>query len=217
MGRIVNDTLSEIPDAYYKERDFNNDGEKDDYIYIPVAVDGDYQIVVDPEPDANPDDTYSLFLCYEGGSYYLDENQSISEIPTDPYVFTVLRPDTPIRPNGKNEGGIGNFYNYKSKSNISDNSDLYYLFNWSDGNYSNWLGPYESGEEVIASYSWSETGSYNVSVLTRSDKGFFSEWSDPLTISITTPRNKPLNYNIFSWLLDRFPLLERLLTLIRLF
>jgi len=41
---------------------------------------------------------------------------------------------------------------------------IYYLFDWGDGNFSDWLGPYPSGQTMDAPNSWSDLGDYEVKV-----------------------------------------------------
>ncbi|MCD6108537.1 MAG: hypothetical protein J7J89_03585, partial [Thermoplasmata archaeon] len=55
---------------------------------------------------------------------------------------------------------------------------------WGDGTNSGWLGPYNSGETVEASHSWSEKGEYSIKVKAKDINGLESEWSDPLVISM---------------------------------
>ena len=49
---------------------------------------------------------------------------------------------------------------------------------------SNWLGPYNSGETVNVSYSWSKKGRYEVKVKSRDIHKAESEWSDPLVVNM---------------------------------
>jgi hypothetical protein len=65
---------------------------------------------------------------------------------------------------------------------------IYYKWSWGDDSFSEWLGPYESGEEITTSHIWNRFGKYSIKVKAKDDQGFESMWSKPLTISM--PRNK---------------------------
>ncbi len=53
---------------------------------------------------------------------------------------------------------------------------------WGDGNISDWLGPYGSGETVSFTHYWSETGNYYIKVSAKDEYGQQSEW---LTFNVT--------------------------------
>ena len=65
---------------------------------------------------------------------------------------------------------------------------LYYKFDWGDDTDSGWLGPYNSGDIVEASHSWDEKGNYNIRVIAKDENNKYSQWSEPLPISM--PKNK---------------------------
>jgi hypothetical protein len=57
------------------------------------------------------------------------------------------------------------------------------MFDWGDGNFSDWIGPVASGTSVSAAYSWPEAGSYGVRVK-ATDGTSESGWSYPWTVTI---------------------------------
>jgi len=57
------------------------------------------------------------------------------------------------------------------------------MWDWGDGSYSAWLGPFDSGEVISASHAWSK-GSYNIKVKAKDVLGAESNWSDPLILII---------------------------------
>jgi len=93
-------------------------------------------------------------------------------------------PDKPERPSGPSSGNIGVSYSYSSHAVDRDGDLIYYLFDWGDGSNSGWLGPYNSSQDVNASHTWSEIGSYNIKVKVKDVNGAESEWSDPLPVSM---------------------------------
>jgi hypothetical protein len=106
-----------------------------------------------------------------------------------------IRPDKPLTPTGEKQGSINEEYMYSTSSFDPDNDDLYYLFDWDDRTYSQWLGPYLSGDTASISHSWKREGDYNIRVKVKDEHGYESEWSDP--ISINMPKNKPIFDNYF--------------------
>ena len=91
-----------------------------------------------------------------------------------------LKPETP---SGESEGKIGEEYIYSTVTTDPDGDDVYYRFDWGDETYSNWLGPYESGETCDdGKKTWDSRGNYQVRVQAKDTNGKLSEWSDPLPI-----------------------------------
>ena len=41
-------------------------------------------------------------------------------------------------------------------------NDLFIKIDWGDGEITDWLGPYDSGEEAVHSHSWDEEGFYEI-------------------------------------------------------
>ena len=111
----------------------------------------------------------------------------------------------PERPSGPTSGKPGEEYIYSSSTIDPFDLDLYYLFDWGDGNISEWIGPYNSGDECSTTYTWQNTGNYDIRVKAKNINGSESVWSDPLSVSM--PRNKPFDFNfkLLEWLFERFP------------
>jgi hypothetical protein len=130
-------------------------------------------------------------------------------------------PDKPSIPSGSISGKAGNSYAYSSSTIDPDGDQLWYLFDWGDGNNSGWKGPYSSGDTAAESHVWTTQGTYAVKVKAKDDPngdgdlsdGSESVWSDPLTI--TMPKNTYLSNTLCFQFLERiiacFPLLARLL------
>jgi subtilisin family serine protease len=96
-------------------------------------------------------------------------------------------------------------YTFAAICSDPDGDDLYYKWDWGEGNFSEWL---DSNE---ASYSWENEAIFNISVMTKDVHGAESDWSDPFEFS--TPKNK----TIINWLyrfFQRFPLLDLLFNLL---
>ena len=113
------------------------------------------------------------------------------------------RPVKPERPSGAASGKPGIEYVFSSRTTDPFGLDIFYLWDWGDGTVSEWIGPYDSGEECNASHSWSEKGNYNIKVKARNIDNVESEWSNPLPITMPYSYN-PLQH-VFDWLFQRFP------------
>lgn len=95
--------LREIPgELYYAESKQGHDGKPMDMVYAPTLKEGNYRIVVIPDADALPTDTYSLNFTANGSTTVLADGAPISSIPTDGLmvqvasgtVSAVIYPDT---------------------------------------------------------------------------------------------------------------------------
>lgn len=104
-------------------------------------------------------------------------------------------PEIPDKPSGTDKGKIGEDYSFVTIGTDVDGDLIYYKFSWGDGAFSEWLGPYSSGEEVNASHSWSNRGGFEVKVKTRDEHRDESDWSEPLTISMR-------GFSFLGWLID---------------
>ncbi len=119
-------------------------------------------------------------------------------------------PNKPII-NGPTSGNINVDYTYAASTTDPNGNQLYYLFDWGDGKFSGWVGPYNSGETAEASNKWSKKGDYEIRVKSKDEYAVESEWSDSLPISMPKVKSfKILNIDLLQKLIDRFPLFERM-------
>ncbi len=127
-------------------------------------------------------------------------------------------PNKPSKPSGLSTGRIGTTYTYSSNAIDPDGDKVMYLFDWDDGTDSGWLGPYNSGEIVVASHTWTIKGSFSIKVKARDHPDLEeSVWSEPLPINML-PKAKMLPQNqlllkILNRLTTMFPKLAKTLNL----
>ncbi|HEC80947.1 MAG TPA: PKD domain-containing protein [Thermoplasmatales archaeon] len=109
------------------------------------------------------------------------------------YGPTNTPPNTPTTPQGTTAGFINTNYTYTTTTNDPQGDQIYYKFDWGDGTYSGWLGPYESGITINASHSWNTPGVYSIKVKAKDTSNLESGWSNTLQVTITPGANYPPN------------------------
>ncbi len=128
--------------------------------------------------DIESDNIKVIMGVFNDNNDYVDETIAATPSAGNP-------PETPTKPNGPPEGVVDTVYEFSSSTTDPDEDGIYYMFDWGDGTYSTWLGPYPSGENVTASNSWESAGYFDIRVKAKDDNGSSSTaWSTPLTIDI---------------------------------
>ncbi len=114
-------------------------------------------------------------------AYYVDEATAAtpgSEGENKP-------PETPLQPDGPNDGKVGIKYTFSSSTTDPDDDQIFYQFHWGGSKYSDWLGPHPSGETVTAKYMWKEPGDYEVRIKAKDNNlDEETDWSDPIAVHI---------------------------------
>ena len=111
---------------------------------------------------------------YGGVDSIINAGDKLMEPPSIPIV------------SGPVAAGPGIPLNFSCVSYIQDETRLYYLWDWGDGNFSEWIGSFDSGEPMFINYSWDETGTYEIRVKAKNTQGNESDWSEPHNISIAS-------------------------------
>ena len=101
-------------------------------------------------------------------------------------VFLVLPPDKPII-KGPTNGTKFTIYNFTLNSVDPNGDELYYWIDWGDNTSSAWIGPYESGEEIIVNHAWNKPGTYKIRAKTKDILDGESKWSDYHSFYILKP------------------------------
>ncbi|MBU1941766.1 MAG: PKD domain-containing protein, partial [Candidatus Thermoplasmatota archaeon] len=97
----------------------------------------------------------------------------------------------PDPPEGPLTGINNTNYEFQSSTNDPDTDHLFYLFDWGDGIFSDWLGPYSSGELASANHNWTYPGIYDIQVKAKDAFGLETDWSIPVTIEISGSSEAP--------------------------
>lgn len=122
-------------------------------------------------------------------------------------------PNTPEKPTGRGSGKPGVSYLYSTQSTDPEGQQLWYRWDWGDGNFSEWIGPITSGETTTVTHSWAQQGTYQVRVKCRDTFNEESNWSEPL--SVTMPAlipffSAPFLHNLLQFLMQ-FSWVERII------
>jgi hypothetical protein len=94
-------------------------------------------------------------------------------------------PFEPVVLDGPRNAGPGIDLEFATVAPDPEGDQVFYQWNWGDGNISDWLGPYEFGEHTVTTHRWAENGSYDIKVRAKDTLDKQSGWSSVYQISIT--------------------------------
>jgi parallel beta-helix repeat protein len=127
---------------------------------------------------------------FPDGNFYLIGVSTIDEFlnigsDTSNTTFSInnLLPESP-QISGPSQGGNGIMFNFTAVASDPEGEQIYYKWDWGDGNVSDWLGPFNSGAPITTSYAWANDGNYSIRVKAKDIGGSESNWSDVHPISI---------------------------------
>jgi outer membrane protein assembly factor BamB len=120
------------------------------------------------------------------------------------HAFGILDPNTPTTPiiTGTIKGKIEKTCNYTFTSTSPLANNLFYQIDWGNGTLTDWLGPYNSGEPVTLSHSWSEKGNYTIRARAKDTDNRWGPWGQ---LEVTMPYSYEPQFPFIHWLLERFP------------
>ena len=165
------------------------------------------------------DGLYANGLTDETGSVSLDITGASEEdinmvVTAHNYLYhseIVQANQAPVKPqvpSGPSSGAPGTSYLFSTTTTDDDGDRILYMWDWGDGTFSDWLGPFNSGVTATAFNSWVEKGSYEIKVKAKDTKDVESEWSEPIELRM------PVLFNLLDILEIRFPILYTILSTI---
>jgi hypothetical protein len=92
-------------------------------------------------------------------------------------------PEKPEITDGPDEGINHVEYEFTAVGTDYEEDPISYRFDWGDGTFSEWIGPFPSGIPVQGSHAWEKVGIYNVRVKAK-DNYSESDWSTTHPINI---------------------------------
>ena len=161
---------------------------------------------VDSSPSVGSDGTVyigsaSLVSGESWGYLHAFGNIESNELPNAPDIT------------GKTNGKPGVEYSYTFIPIDPDNNPVRLYIDWGDGTIIDWTREYASGEQVQFKHSWSEEGVYIIKAKVKDSLDVEGPWS---YLEVNIPRTRTTtSYHWFEWLIKQFPMLERLMDLIK--
>ncbi|KYK34320.1 MAG: hypothetical protein AYK22_05515 [Thermoplasmatales archaeon SG8-52-3] len=110
---------------------------------------------------------------------------------------------------GPSNGKPGTEYTYSFNSLDPNDHDVSYYILWGDGHVELWDGPHPSGSNIEIAHNYNKEGAFTIQAKAKDIFNSESNWS---YFEVEIPRTRASSYH---WFLERFPLLDRLLGLIR--
>jgi hypothetical protein len=126
----------------------------------------------------NPETTYKVRITDTSNNTIWDESNNYFSI-----INTSNPPNSPTI-DGPSWGITNVEYSFHINATETDGDDIYFRWNWGDGNYSEWLGPYSSNGTIATSHTWSQRGLYGIRAKLKDGSGAESNWSDLHTLTM---------------------------------
>jgi len=110
----------------------------------------------------------------------------------DPTIIIKSLPPYSPSIKGPISGEVKIEYEYTFNTMDPNGNDVYYYIEWGDGSIEEWIGPYDSGEEVTKGHKWDEKGNYTIRAKAKDVRDLKSGWSEPLIVRISNPPYAPI-------------------------
>jgi len=134
-------------------------------------------------------------------------------------IVDIEKDKSPNKPTINGPTSIKTNVQYSFTVTASDpyGDELHYIVDWGDDQYSV-VTPEDIADGKSITHKWSQQGSYEIKVQTYDSTGQWSDWSDPLTVSLARSRQSARPFmqflqNFFEIHPNAFPMLQQLLGL----
>jgi hypothetical protein len=102
-------------------------------------------------------------------------------------VINETAPNKPVPPTGPVIGKTSIVYTFNTTTTDPNDDQVYFQWSWGDGNISDWLGPFASGETAKATYTWHAQGLIQIKVRAKDSYNLTTNWSEPLAVTMLQP------------------------------
>jgi outer membrane protein assembly factor BamB len=197
----------------------------DGTIYIGVSHDdgkGGKLIAVNPDGSekwrtdniANVAVNSAPAIAEDGTLYICSASHENDQFVGYLHAFHTFDPNAPNAPDidGQTSARAEKKYEYSFNATDPNGDDIYYYIEWGDHKVKDWFGPYQSGEEVKVNHTWKLEGTYTIKARAKDANNLWGPWG---TLQVTIPRNKVMPHLRLLQFLDVFPIVERILNLLR--
>lgn len=110
------------------------------------------------------------------------------------------QPDAP-EIKGPEKGGTGKELVYNLTTADAEGDAVYYIVDWDD-NTTTEVGPFAIDEEITVNHTYTNKGTYKIKAKARD---FYDNESEVTEFTVKIPRTRVNNFNLLSWLFERFP------------
>ena len=94
-------------------------------------------------------------------------------------------PNAPDTPSGSTSLIAGKEYMFSTSTTDPEEDQLYYQWDWGN-EYSQWMGPFDSGEIVDMNHRWRDQGTFPIRVRAKDVFEAVSDWSDCLIVEVAS-------------------------------
>ncbi|UCG43989.1 MAG: PQQ-like beta-propeller repeat protein [candidate division WOR-3 bacterium] len=98
------------------------------------------------------------------------------------------KPNTPSTPHGPSQGIVFSFYRFRTATTDPEGDSVSYMFDWGDGDTSDWSGFMPGGDTVEKTHAWTTGGAYPVKVKAKDVFGNLSDWSPSRQMDVSDNR-----------------------------
>ncbi|MEF8848372.1 MAG: PKD domain-containing protein, partial [Candidatus Thermoplasmatota archaeon] len=143
-------------------------GGTEPYTYNWNFGDGNTSTNQNPTHTYDTQDNYTVSLSVQDdigayGSNYVKVNIILTHPPNKPVI------------NGSDKYLPGQDEEYTFSATDPDNNDVYLKIDWGDGEKTEWLGPYNSGEDVQLTHRWNGDGVFTITAKSKDTFDFESQ------------------------------------------
>ena len=156
-------------------------------------------------------DAFQVNWSYMGNYYYL--NYACLD---DVMIYSLLPNNPPNTPEvwGPSRPKVGVLYGYTFVTTDPNEDNVSYYIDWGDGAIEEWIGPFESGQEVLVCHAWNKSGTYFFRCKAKDHpQEAESDWF--VQLIKVPPVNKIVSNPFFLRFIKRFFLLQKLFYLIK--